>query len=65
MKNLTERQVEVLKLIADGQSHEEIGEKLYFSRSTVKREVLILLTKLGASNAPQAVATAFRLGILK
>ena len=55
---LTEREREVLRLVADGRSNKEIGAKLRISERTAKFHVTAILTKLGAGNRAQAVAIA-------
>jgi len=57
---LTERETQVLKLIAEGKNTAEIGEKLYLSLSTVKREVGQIFDKLGVNDRPHAVSEAIR-----
>lgn len=61
---LTPRQGEVLQLLAEGLTHQEIATKLYITGGTVKTHVLRLYERLGASNAPSAVSAAYRLGLL-
>jgi DNA-binding NarL/FixJ family response regulator len=57
---LTERQAEILKLIAEGQSGKEIGARLFISTSTVKREIRNILKKLDVSDRAQAVSEAIK-----
>jgi len=61
---LSPREVEVLKLIAEGKSTSEIGESLYISLSTVKREVGTIFDKLGVNDRPHAVSEAIRQKII-
>ncbi len=61
---LTEREVEVLHLMAARLSNKEIAEQLYISLNTVKTHVKKTISKLGADNRSQAVAQAKKLGLL-
>ena len=53
---LTRRELDVLRLLADGQSNKSIAESLVISDGTVKFHVNSILRKLGAANRAQAVA---------
>jgi DNA-binding NarL/FixJ family response regulator len=57
---LTARENEVLKLIAEGKNTSEIGDQLYISLSTVKREVGQIFDKLGVNDRAHAVSEAIR-----
>lgn len=57
---LTKRQLEILRLIAEGQSGKEIGSQLFISTSTVKREIRQILSKLKVSDRAQAVSEAIK-----
>jgi DNA-binding NarL/FixJ family response regulator len=61
---LTERESQVLALLAEGLSHEEIGAKLSISSETVRTHVRKACDRLGASTRTQAVAKALRLGLM-
>jgi LuxR family maltose regulon positive regulatory protein len=61
---LSERELEVLQLIAAGASNEEIAEQLVIAIGTVKRHVSNILGKLTVSNRTQAVARAQAIGLL-
>jgi len=61
---LTPRQVEILKLIADGESGKSIGERLFLSTSTVKREVRHIFDKLGVNDRAHAVSEAMRRSLI-
>jgi LuxR family maltose regulon positive regulatory protein len=61
---LTDRELEVLQLLAAGRRNREIAEELYVSVDTVKKHVSHILDKLAASNRTEAVAEAVSLGIL-
>lgn len=62
---LTLRETEILTLLADGQSKKEIGRDLGISVTTVVTHVGHIYEKLGAKNAPDAIAKGFRRGILR
>jgi DNA-binding CsgD family transcriptional regulator/pimeloyl-ACP methyl ester carboxylesterase len=57
---LSEREVEVLRLVAAGRSNREIGEELSISLNTVDRHVSNIFTKVGATNRAQAASFAVR-----
>ncbi len=61
---LSERELEVLHLIARGDSNQEIAEMLVIALDTVKRHVTHIFEKLGVNNRVQAVARARALGLL-
>ena len=61
---ISEREVEVLRLISAGKSNKEIGSALHIAEDTVKRHVSNILTKLGVSDRAQAATEAFRRGLL-
>jgi ATP/maltotriose-dependent transcriptional regulator MalT len=61
---LSERELEVLHLIARGDSNQEIAEALVIVLDTVKRHVTHIFEKLGVNNRVQAVARARALGLL-
>jgi DNA-binding NarL/FixJ family response regulator len=60
---LTDRQVEVLGLLAQGLSNPEIAARLSLSAKTVEHHVSALLAKLGAGSRREAAAAARRLGV--
>jgi len=61
---LSEREIEILQLIAEGQSNQEIGSRLYLSLNTVKAHTRNIYGKLGVNSRTQAAARARALGIL-
>jgi NarL family two-component system response regulator LiaR len=62
---LTEREIEVLRLIADGLSNARIAEKLVISEKTVKGHVSNILGKLHLADRTQAAVFAWREGIVR
>jgi DNA-binding NarL/FixJ family response regulator len=58
IESLTPREVEVLKLLSQGQTNPQIAQNLLFSVSTVKAQVRSILSKLGVSDRPQAAVRA-------
>ncbi len=63
-ENLSERELEVLRLIAAGRSNREIGESLILAPGTVKKYVNNIYGKLGVHSRTQALAIARSLGLL-
>ena len=65
IESLTPREVEVLKLLSQGQTNPQIAQNLLFSVSTVKAQVRSILAKLGVSDRTQAAVRAieFRLTV--
>lgn len=61
---LTEREHDVLLLLAEGLNAAAIGQKLYLSESTTKSHIARIYQKLGAANRAQALVTAMRIGLL-
>jgi DNA-binding NarL/FixJ family response regulator len=61
----TQRETQVLQLVADGLVNREIGETLYLSEETVKSHVRHLLAKLQARSRAHAVAIGFRRGLVQ
>ena len=61
---LTQRELDVLGLLAEGLQHEEIGRRLGISSETVRTHLRKASDRLGATTRTQAVATALRLGLI-
>jgi len=62
---LTERELAVLRLLAEGRSNAQIGTELYISPKTASVHVTAILRKLGVANRVQAAALAERAGLLQ
>ena len=62
--SLTQREREVLRMLADGHSNEEIGKRLHISPETVRTHVRKAMAKLDADTRTQAVAIALRQSII-
>ena len=63
VEELTERELEVFRLIVDGLSNAEIGAALFISDTTVKTHVTRLLQKLDLRDRAQAIVLAYQTGI--
>ncbi len=59
-KNMTNREIEVLKLIADGLINKEIAKKLFISEKTVKNHISNIFKKLDVNDRTQAAIYAFK-----
>lgn len=64
LEELTERELEVLRLLAQGQSNKEIAYKLSIGEKTVKTHVSNILAKLNVSSRTQAALYAARIGLV-
>jgi len=62
--SLTEREVEVLRLLAQGQTNQQIAQELVVSSLTIKTHVQRIIRKLGVSDRTQAAVRAAELGLL-
>ena len=61
---LSEREIEVLKRMAEGDRNRDIGERLSISEETVKVHIRHIMDKLGAKDRTQAVAIGIRRGVI-
>ncbi len=64
IESLTEREADVLRLLARGLANQEIAEKLFVSEATVKTHVAHILDKLHVENRVQAVVAAYESGLV-
>jgi DNA-binding CsgD family transcriptional regulator len=62
---LTDRELEVLRLIAEGRTNRQIGEQLFITAKTASAHVSHILMKLGVTNRAEAGAAAHRLGLTR
>jgi DNA-binding NarL/FixJ family response regulator len=63
--SLSARELQVLTLVADGLSNEEIASRLFVSQATIKSHLVHIFTKLDADSRTAAVATAVRRGLIR
>lgn len=63
-RELTDRELDVLRLVASGYSNRQIGDALFLAEGTVKNHVSTILVKLGARDRTNAVLRALHDGLL-
>lgn len=63
-ENLSAREIEVLELVAKGNSNKEVGKVLHISTATVKTHLIHIYSKLGVTDRTSAVTTAIERGII-
>lgn len=61
---LSEREIEIVRLMAGGLTNAEIGSELYLSEGTIRNYISTILGKLGVKDRTQAVVTAIRYGLI-
>ena len=64
LSQLTDREKEVIKVIADGLTNKEIARELFISESTVENHIHNIYEKLEITNRAQAVAVAYQAGVV-
>jgi DNA-binding NarL/FixJ family response regulator len=65
LRRLTERETEILKLLATGKSNSELAAHLFVGEGTIKTHVSSVLTKLGIRDRMQAVIFAYESGLIE
>ena len=63
--SLSSREIEVLRLVADGASNSEIAAALHITDATVKSHLVHVFSKLGVASRTAAVSAARNLGVLR
>jgi DNA-binding NarL/FixJ family response regulator len=61
--SLTQREHDILALLAEGRSNREIAQRLYLSEKTVKAHLAAIFRKLGVTNRTQAAMMAVQMGV--
>lgn len=61
---LSDREIEIVRLMAGGMTNAEIGAELYLSEGTIRNYISTILSKLGAQDRTQAVVMAIRYGLV-
>jgi DNA-binding NarL/FixJ family response regulator len=61
--SLTEREHDILALLAEGRSNRDIAQRLFLSEKTVKAHLAAIFRKLGVTNRTQAAMVAVQMGV--
>lgn len=64
-QSLSKRELQVLRLVADGQSNQQIAGLLFLSQATVKSHLVHIFTRLGVDSRTAAVAVATQRGLIR
>jgi NarL family two-component system response regulator YdfI len=64
MRSLTEHEKDILLALADGERQHECAARMSCSYSTLRNNLQLIYAKLGANNAPHAIAIALRKGLI-
>jgi DNA-binding NarL/FixJ family response regulator len=64
-ENLSEREVEILQLVAEGMNNKDVAKRLLISEATVKAHMLHIFNKLGVNDRTAAVTSAVKRGIIR
>ncbi len=62
--NLSERELAILRLIADGVTTKELANQLFLSQASIKRSISLTFEKLGVRNRSEAVSEAYKRGLI-
>ena len=62
---LSERELDVIRLLCDGRSNREVAQELFIAEPTVKSHIGRIMTKMGVRDRVQVVITAYRKGLVK
>ena len=61
---MTDRQMEIIRLVSDGARHNDIAERLHLSKTTVNREIRAIFDSLGTNDSAHAISECYKRGIL-
>jgi len=62
--HLTEKEIEVLVLVAQGMNNEQIGKQIFVTSHTVKAHISAIIRKLGVANRTEAIYVAMKNNII-